>query len=303
VVARKLFHLIQSYLNNPRYNFTPFTSRDFDPISFAVVQSLQNAYLVRVCKVPNYLIACIYEYSYDGTGSNDLSLWLDASDEATLTLDADQNVLRWRSKASNRMVVECVKQNEYRPPARHQRHAQNADEWAMPKLLRKDDVKHPHIAGVQYSFQQTHRFPEIAVGTIVALLKYKRINRSCTFFVFGHNRNVLGALHGSYDGNRDLPDQYIVGQNSASKNVFHLNTKKMEAGSVKHWEDEYKIAIMDVLPSTNNQPLLANQIGAERTCHAFEGVIAELLVYPRALELFERTTMEQYLANKYKFTV
>jgi len=43
-----------------------------------------------------------------------------------------------------------------------------------------------------------------------------------------------------------------------------------------------------------------NRIGRDRTTHAFTGVLHELMVFNRVLELFEIEALEEYLAKEWK---
>eukprot|EP01084_Bolivina_argentea_P097769 175753_1 len=287
VIGRRLYRCIQSYLNNPRYNFTSL--KNLDPVSFAIVQSINNSYLIKKYNISQYIVHIIYFYLYE----SDMTLWLDASDEKTLTLDKDNYVLKWKSKSLNNIVLTCQNRNKYVRPSPASHHAQNANNWSMPMLLNKDDIKNKYINGIQYSYQQTHMLSNtIKVGTILAVYKYKRINKSCTFYIFGHNTQCIDALHGSNDGVNRRSGVYILGNGN---NEFYLNNKKLDPSGTKYWEDVYKIATLKL-----KNIVSVNRIGAERRYHAFEGVIAECIVYPRKIEEFERCIIEDYFQNKYK---
>eukprot|EP01083_Nonionella_stella_P017058 47642_1 len=289
VIGRRLFYLIQSHLNNPRYNFTPL--KNLDLVSFAIIQSIQNAPLVQIYNLPKYIVRIIFHLVY--ASSNDVSLWLDANDSSTLTLDEQQHVLKWKSK-SNDIVLTPIEKHRYCRPSPASHHAKNANEWGMPRFLREDDMKHKNIGGVQYSYQQTHRLSRsITIGAIFAVFKYKRINQSCTFYIFGHHSSCVGALHGSHDGANRRAGKYIAANDT---NEFYCNGEKLQPSKVCFWENEYKIASLGL-----HKAVEADRIGAERKYHAFEGVLAECIVYSRKIEQFEREAIEQYFKNKYKF--
>eukprot|EP01084_Bolivina_argentea_P249803 418327_1 len=261
-----------------------------DPVSRAIIVTIENSYLIKKYNTPSPIIQIVYDYI---GMSDDISLWLDASDRSTLTLANDNcSVLEWKSKSNNAVTLQCLNNN------------------SMPKLLIGDDNKHKYINGVQYSFSRTHVMSSpIDVWTILSVHKYKdqRIGKAhATFYILTATPwiakgNGMWQLHGSNFGSI----LHSWDRTKADTRNFWLNDVKMDGVKTKYWIDEFKIATLELSLDLfdypdNALPIKVNQIGKERNCHAFEGVLAECIVYKTAIQKYQMDIIQNYFKNKYR---
>ena len=239
---------------------------------------------------------------------NGMMLWLDATDESSIAiLDDDDSsddvlVMSWKSKHPGFLTDGLQISLKGRNPT-------------YPLLKR-----HLFSRGVYFDYDHYGKFNHRLSGarTIVSLHSFILNQYGLSTRERNNDGNFLANFyilcdseHYHFHGNRDKDDPFALFDKRYSFGVSGFRNSTMRLGmrdkdiftaDNKEWnlhceeqEGNEKIAILTLSQSDNSW----NQIGRDRNCHHFCGVIHELIIYNRVLTAEEKRRVQEYLFDKH----
>ena len=224
-----------------------------------------------------------------------MELWLDAASAESVQLDSNGEVARWLSRA------EC-------PALRHLRRPSGA---AAPRI---HDAAAFRALEFDYNRSMDIEPPLSQTQTVISVHKFKdladrRPHGGAQFYII--TGSSQGPFHGA--GGHTKGACITSGDGKwagAGGEPFYNGTIRLDGvqSAVKEqmvWKDTLRIASVSCthpVPYGVDSPgeRGTNRIGRDRDYHEFAGLIAELLVYSRALSPDEIDRVERYLRAKHK---
>ena len=259
------------------------------------------------------------QVSNDNIPTKGLVIWLDATKTDTIQSKDGTSIEQWKPRKANNQYILTNQTRLYR--------LNNKTKPSKPYFeSKKSNVSNDFFPmlykGIQCDYLHTFKLePQLTnIQTIISFHSFnQRLNHTdifttkqdrgtwCNFYLFcssdfshypfhtngnvnnQHKRNLLNSSSGLFVSGHSH-------KGFKQGNISLDNSKFSKISNSSHWLHN-GIAIVECSQLMSN--LRIDQIGAERQCHHFSGVIYEIIVYDRILNDNEKLNVVEYLFEKY----